>query len=289
MISMSNSLHKIGIMNGRLSEPIGEKIQEFPKATWKQEFLKASNCGFHSIEWIFDTYEKNPIMSKDGIKEIKLHSEKFNVKINSILADFFMKKKLVNISEIELEKNLDILKNLIINSNALEAKILEIPFVDSSSLKTEIELSEAKKNLEKILPLLDEYDIYLTLETDLSPKKFRNFLNSFNHPRIKANYDVGNSAGLGYDLKEEFDYLGDFIYNIHIKDKKLSSNTVPLGTGDVNFELFFTLLKQNNYSGDLIIQGAREINIDCENTATKYLKFVKELVDKYLSNDSDNL
>ena len=49
------------------------------------------------------------------------------------------------------------------------------------------------------------------------------------------------------------------------------------------------ILKQNNYSGDFIIQGARESGIDSGETAKKYLKFVKELVDKYMSNDSDNL
>ena len=40
---MSNSINKIGIMNGRLSEPLGTKIQEFPSTTWKDEFVKASD------------------------------------------------------------------------------------------------------------------------------------------------------------------------------------------------------------------------------------------------------
>ena len=46
---------KIGIMQGRLSEPQGEKIQAFPITSWQQEFKKASSCGFDVIEWIFDT------------------------------------------------------------------------------------------------------------------------------------------------------------------------------------------------------------------------------------------
>jgi len=79
--------------------------------------------------------------------------------------------------------------------------------------------------------------------------------------------------------------LGNLIENIHIKDRKLCGITVPLGTGDVNFDLFFNLLKKINYSKELIIQGARESNIQCENTANKYLLFVQEFVDKYLSHD----
>jgi len=285
---MSNSINKIGIMNGRLSEPLGTKIQEFPYMTWRDEFVKASDYGFESIEWIFDTYLQNPIMNIDGIKKLKQLSKQYDITINSVLADFFMEKKLTNVSQTELEKNLDILKKLIKNCNALDVEILEIPFVDSSSLQTKSDQYNVRINLESVLKLLDEYNLCLCLETDLPPIEFRDFLLSFEHPNIKANYDVGNSAGLGYDMQEEFENFGKLITNVHIKDRKYSGNTVPLGTGNVDFQLFFELLKQNNYSGDFIIQGAREAGIDSDETAKKYLKFVKELVDKYLSNDSNN-
>jgi len=286
---MSNLINKIGIMNGRLSEPLGTKIQEFPYMTWKDEFTKASDYGFESIEWIFDSYAQNPIMNIDGITKIKQYSEQSGIAINSVLADFFMEKKLTNVSQSELEKNIDILKKLIKNCNTLGVEILEIPFVDSSSLQNKSDQQNVRTNLEGILKFLDEYNVSLSLETDLHPKQFRDFLLSFQHPKIKANYDVGNSAGLGYNMKEEFENFGNLITNIHIKDREYSGNTVPLGTGNVDFPLFFKLLKQNNYSGDFIIQGARESGIDSGETAKKYLKFVKELVDKYLSNDSDNL
>ena len=231
------------MMSGRFSEPITEKIQAFPKNTWKSEFEKASVCGFESIEWIFDTYDKNPIMNNDGINEIKHISEQTSITINSLLADFFMEKKLFNVSEFDLQKNLDVLKNLIKNSYRLGIKILEIPFVDSASLKTKEEQSQVISNLEKILPLLEECDVFLTLETDLPPTSFNELILSFNHPNIKANYDIGNSASLGYDMKEELNIYGDLIYNIHIKDRKYCGQTVPLGEGDADFELFFNLLQ----------------------------------------------
>ncbi len=274
--------NKIGIMHGRLSEPISGKIQEFPKNTWKHEFEKASTCGFELIEWIFDAYDKNPILNDDGIREIKHISEKTGIVINSVLADFFMEKKLVNVSEFDLQKNLEVLEILIKNSNKLGVKILEIPFVDSSSLTTKEEQIQLTFNLKKILPLLEECDVFLTLETDLAPKLFKELLLSFNHPNIKANYDVGNSAALGYDITEELIAYGNLISNIHIKDRKFRGSTVPLGSGDANFELFFSFLKQINYRGDFIIQGAREHGMKPENTCTKYLQFVKKYVEKYL-------
>ena len=275
-------------MGGRLSEPVTEKIQDFPKNTWISEFEKASACGFESIEWIFDTYDKNPIMNNDGINEIKHISEQTSITINSLLADFFMEKKLFNVSEFDLQKNLDVLKNLIKSSRRLGIKILELPFVDSSSLKTKEEQSQVISNLEKILPLLEEYDVFLTLETDLPPTSFNELILSFNHSNIKANYDVGNSASLGYDMKEELNLYGDLIYNIHIKDRKYCGGTVPLGEGDVDFELFFNLLQKINYNGELIIQGAREHSIKPEDMCIKYLQFVKKFVDRHqLYNNSE--
>ena len=67
----------------------------------------------------------------------------------------------------------------------------------------------------------------------------------------------------------------------NIKDRKYRGQTVPLGNGDTDFELFFNLLQKINYDGELIIQGARECGINPEETCTKYLQFVKKFVDKY--------
>lgn len=275
---------KIGIMEGRLSDPIDNQIQAFPRNSWDKEFEKASNCGFELIEWIFDLYENNPIF--DQIKTIQTLSEKYSVKINSVCADYFMEKRLFNVSELDLEKNLKVLKNLIEKCNELGIKILEIPLVDSSSLNNNKDKQELFCNIESILPYAEKNNICITLETDLPPRSFRELLLKFNHPYLKANYDTGNSAALGYNIIEEFNEIGSWINNIHIKDRIYQGKTVPLGNGNTNFDLFFITLKKINYTGDLIIQGARELNdtrIKPEETCKKYLNFVKQYVDKYLN------
>ena len=73
------------------------------------------------------------------------------------------------------------------------------------------------------------------------------------------------------------------ITNIHIKDRVVGGTTVPLGSGDVNFDLFFSTLSQIDYSDDFIIQGARENEdvISPHETCSKYRIFVKDYLDKY--------
>jgi hexulose-6-phosphate isomerase len=274
---------KIGIMQGRLSNPYNDRIQSFPVLSWRQEFEKAAKYGFDIIEWIFDEYKPNPILSSDGISEIRSLCKKHNITINTVCADYFMVEKLFHESHDNLEKNIKMLKELIVQLKKLEISFIEIPLVDSSSLKTINDKIELRNNLEKVIPFAEKNDVTLVLETDLLPLDFKQLLSEFNHPNIMANYDSGNSTSFGYNSKEELTILRKWIKNVHVKDRKLHGGTVPLGSGDTDFDLFFSTLSEIRYSGDLIIQGARSVdhNIAPETTCQIYQKFVKEYVDKY--------
>jgi L-ribulose-5-phosphate 3-epimerase len=270
---------KIGIMSGRLSKPKNNTIQCFPD-TWESEFTLAKECGFNSIEWIFDL-EPNPILDLKGRNLMKDLSEKNEIEINSICCDYFMIRKLFGISSNELEKNLDVLTKIIVACENIGIKKIEIPLVDTSSLKTNVDKSQFTNNIKKIIPLLP-YDTEIILETDLNPNDFKIFLENFDSDKIKANYDIGNSTSLEYSTKEEFESYGKHISNIHVKDRFFQGKTVPLGTGDVNFDLFFSEIKKLNYSNELIIQGARQDQIKKPLMICKeYLNFVNQYLDKY--------
>jgi len=43
------------------------------------------------------------------------------------------------------------------------------------------------------------------------------------------NYDVANSASLGFEIDSEFKNYGKYIYNIHIKDRLKNGKSVRLG------------------------------------------------------------
>lgn len=272
-------INNIGIMQGRLSKQSGVKIQEFPKNSWKEEFKIAKNIGFNVIEWVFDSKD-NPILEDEKLEDIVEIIKEYGVLVNSVIADFFMENSL---TRNESGENFEILKKLIINAHKIGVKNIEIPFVDSSSLKTQDEIKNLENILQRIIPILEKYRMNIGLETDLKPKDFAELLTRINNSRIKANYDSGNSASLGYNISEEFELLGHSIINIHVKDRIFGGTTVSLGTGDVDFDIFFDLMKKFGYKGDIIIQGARNEKESSEETCKKYLKFVKQYVDKYLN------
>ncbi len=271
--------NKIGVMQGRLSNPVDNQIQAFPTKEWKEEFDKAEKMGYELIEWVFDSLE-NPIITDQGVVEIKKRIQNSKIEIHSVCADYFMKNLLFDLPKNEFERNFEVLVQLIHQCSKLGIQIIELPFVDSSSLLKKNKTDEIFNNLKPIIRLLEKNGIVLTLETDLPPEQFSDLLNKFNSPHIKANYDIGNSISNGFDPESEISMLKDHIFNVHVKDRIFHGNTVTLGKGDVDFDSFFASLAKINYKKDLIIQGAREdLNgeqIEPEKTCEKYLIFVKK-------------
>ena len=83
-------------------------------------------------------------------------------------------------------------------------------------------------------------------------------IDRFPRDSFGINYDIGNSASLGFDPAEEFAAYGTRIINVHVKDRHLGGNTVGLGDGDANFDAVFAGLANLRYSGNLILQTARD-------------------------------
>jgi L-ribulose-5-phosphate 3-epimerase len=84
-----------------------------------------------------------------------------------------------------------------------------------------------------------------------------------------VNYDSGNSASLGYQVKSEFASYGNRIGSVHIKDRKLGGTTVPLGTGNADLQSVFRGLADLNYRGDYVLQIARSESGDEANWITR--------------------
>jgi hexulose-6-phosphate isomerase len=249
---------QIGIMQGRLSPRIDGKIQAYPAKTWQKEFEISKEIGYSAIEWIVEKpLEINALMSKSGMQEIKEIILKTGVRVDYVCADIFMQQPLVRMSEKIKEENKKILEQILINSKEIGAIGVEIPFVDASSIKTESEIEELISVTEDAFKLAGEIGIDVSLETDLNAKEFKKLLEKIDLDHVKANYDIGNSASLGYEPLEELENYGQKILNVHVKDRKLGSTTVPLGTGNADIRCVFEKLDEIGYTGGITMQAAR--------------------------------
>jgi hexulose-6-phosphate isomerase len=270
---------QIGIMQGRLSPRIDGKIQAYPAKTWQKEFEIAKEIGYSAIEWIVEKpLEINALMSKSGMQEIKEIILKTGVRVDYVCADIFMQQPLVRMSEKIKEENKKILEQILINSKEIGAIGVEIPFVDASSIKTESEIEELISVTEDAFKLAGEIGIDVSLETDLNAKEFKKLLEKIDLDHVKANYDIGNSASLGYEPLEELENYGQKILNVHVKDRKLGSTTVPLGTGNADIRCVFEKLDEIGYTGGITMQAAR--GEDDVATAREQLMYTLEMMKK---------
>jgi hexulose-6-phosphate isomerase len=269
--------NEIGIMQGRLSPRINGKIQAYPANTWQKEFEIAQEIGYSAIEWIVEKpVETNALMTDSGKAEIKKAIALTGVRIDFVCADIFMQQPLVRMTEEIKFQNKEYLLEILKNAKEVGAVGVEIPFVDNSSIKNEKEKQEFIDVMQDAFKLATELDIKISLETDLSPIAFRELLEQIGLDFVQANYDIGNSASLGFDPKEELDAYGQRILNVHVKDRKLGGTTVPLGTGNANINYVLQKLQEIGYRGGLTMQAARGEN-DVE-TAKEQLKYVKSML-----------
>jgi hexulose-6-phosphate isomerase len=270
-------MNRIGIMQGRLLRPIGESIQRFPADAWEQEFARAAQAGLFCIEWIYEVYgaEKNPLARDEGIETLRRLSEESGVAVRSVCADYFMDRPLLRSEGDSRAERIAVLRWLIERCGLLGADRIVIPFVDVSRIETSAEADEVVAMLSSVVDDADKNAVELHLETSLPPGDFAALLAKLPHPRVKANYDSGNSASLGYDVRDEFSAYGDRIGSVHIKDRIRGGGTVPLGTGDADLPALFRGLRTIGYDRELIMQVARGAAGDEVNWAKKNRNFVE--------------
>ena len=209
------------------------------------------------MEWTIDHYGffQNPLMNTKHHKFIKEICRKYKIKINSITADFFMEKPFWK------QKNqshyLKKIEELVEKCGSLKIKYIVLPLVDNSSIKNKITENIVVRELLKLQGKLLKNKVICLFESDFAPKKLLNFLKRFNSRSYGLNYDLGNSASLGYNIDEEFKFCRKYIKNVHLKDRLKNGPSVRFGLGDANFKKLFKNLKKIKYSGALILQSSR--------------------------------
>ena len=265
----------IGFIQGRLSPITNNRIQQFPWDSWQNEFSIASKNDINLIEWTIDTFKfyLNPLINLNQWEEINTIASKNHILIPSVTCDYFMENP-------PWKSDIDLIKKGIIaifqGMKNISAKILVVPLVDNSSLLDSSKADTVKNLLTDLIPEMIQNNIQIAFECDLNPEKLLHFISEFDKNYFGINYDIGNSASLGFDPNNEFESYGSRITNVHVKDRKLNGPTIPLGEGDADFPRIFRLLHGENYQGNLILQTARSKEGRDAEVLVQYKKLVED-------------
>lgn len=246
---------KYGIMQGRLSpSPTPGALQFFP-ADWREEFRIACRMGFELIEWIVDDpLENNPLWG-EGAEIVKM-GVKYGVQVKTLCADYFMRPgKGLNCPN---AMNVVALGELIKKAHQAQINTIGIPFVEEHSLEEMAQRMHLQRNLEYVLPSLQETGVELALEIDLEAKKILELVTNMDTDLIGVCYDTGNATTFGRNLAKDIEILAPVLKEVHLKDRITGTRqSVHLGSGDANLEGALQALKEIGFNGPCVLQAWR--------------------------------
>jgi L-ribulose-5-phosphate 3-epimerase len=275
-ISLQEKVSRIGFMQGRLSPQLDGKIQAFPWANWQGEFSTASATGFSLMEWTLDQdrlYE-NPLMTEAGRREIRTLKEQFGLAILSLTGDCFMQAPFWKRAT-ERDTLLSDLRAIIRAAAATGIRLILIPLVDAGRLEDGSQEDDLRAGLASVERDLADSGTKITFESDCAPEKLATFIEGFDPRYFGLTFDIGNSASLGYDFKDEIAAYGARITNVHVKDRLLGGTTVPLGSGNAKLPETIAALERAGYRGNYILQTARAPQGDHAGVLRRYKNMVE--------------
>jgi sugar phosphate isomerase/epimerase len=259
----------VGIIQGRLSTPVDNQIQAFPRDTWRQEFDKLSTLGLSHIEWIItdDDFLDNPLMVPGALSAEQVKS------IGAVCCDHLVDSRIGHHDNVPA-----VLENKLVpvcdRARELGLKKIGIPLLDASSMDSRPNtLQEFTK---AIVQVTDRYpNLTFSFEAELDHERLLALVNSRSNYRVT--YDTGNITSYSNDHKEYLPAVFHKIDNVHLKDRLYDYTvgawkTVWPGTGRTDFNLIFGMLKSLGYDGSYTLQLARGLD-GLEQKTVEYQKY----------------
>ena len=264
-------------MQGRLSPMVDGKIQAFPWDFWQREFPAAQHLGLGLMEWTLDQDRlyQNPLLTPQGRQEIRRLCHVHQLAIPSLTGDCFMQAPLWKASgqgKAALEADFIAIGRACAK---VGIEMIVVPLVDNGRLENEQQEEALLAFMLAQADLFRALGLRIIFESDFAPGELARFIGRLPADAFGVNYDIGNSAALGYKPEEEFAAYGPRIVNVHVKDRVLGGTTVPLGTGNADFPTVFRLLREAAYAGYLIMQTARARDDDHAGALRQYIGQIK--------------
>lgn len=276
-------MNRIGFMQGRLSQQVDGKIQAFPWQRWKEEFPAAASMEIHMMEWTLDQdrlYE-NPLMTIAGQAEISELCHRHSFLIPSLTGDCFMQSPFWKTQE---NNRAALAQDFLAVAKACAVvgiSMIVVPLVDNGRIESAEQESVLVAFLQDQAGFLAEHGLKVAFESDFEPENLARFIDRLDPALFGINYDIGNSAALGFHPSEEISAYGQRIINVHVKDRVLGGTTVPLGTGNADFKTVFKELARLSYAGNYILQTARAPDGDHAKVLCRYRNMTIDWIENY--------
>lgn len=267
-------MNPIAIMQGRLSPAPAGRAQAFPSDFWRREFDDAAACGFDQIQWLVtaESVDTNPLFTLAGAKAIDAAIAGSGVRVTSVCADCFVSWPLLRANAIEQGRLVDLLTRMIDAAAAIGVQVIVVPALEDGEVKTEHDQESLLEILDVPIATAERGSMQLALETGLPGDRLRTWLDRAGSPALAACYDIGNAAALGFDPHTDITALRHRLAAVHVKDRRRSGPSVPLGQGDADLPRAFAALAETGFAGPLVLETP--VGLDPIAAALRHRAFV---------------
>ena len=162
-------------------------------------------------------------------------------------------------------------------AQAMGCSVVLLAFFSRGDLKgDEAGQQEVIRRLRKVAPRAEEAGVTLGIESWLSADEHLAIIEAVGSPNVRVYYDVANSHKMGYDIYEEMAHLGtEYICEVHMKE-----NGHLLGKGEIDFMRVGQILNDMNYSGWVIIEGARPRSMNLLDTYIVNNRYLRNVLNE---------
>lgn len=147
--------------------------------------------------------------------------------------------------------------------------VLLVPGVVRADTTYEQAWDRSQRQIRKLIPEAEANGVIIAIEEVwnkflLTPRDFARYIDEFNHPLVKAYFDVGNIVHYGVP-EHWIRAAGERIVKVHLKDYSRQKGFVNLGEGDVNWPEVRKAFAEIGYAGEATVElrgGDREYLAD---------------------------
>ena len=260
-----------------------------PKAgTWDQKTKSAKAAGFDFVELCIDESQERitrvdlPAAEARQIAEIARDN---GLVMHSLCLSAHRKFPLGSPDDDVAKYSIELTRKALDFANVLGLKVLQIAgydvFYEPSSEET---CARFVENLGKITALAAEHDVMLGLENvdnEMSKtiSQCMEIVRAVDSPYLGMYPDPGNLSAQDVDYIAEMPKAQGHIIGLHIKDTKPGVlRKVPMGSGTVDFDRMFPVLREMNCRVPTVIEMWNEECEDSTDIIRSALQFIKERI-----------
>jgi len=151
----------------------------------------------------------------------------------------------------------DLVKRAVATAKALDVQIIQVPGFAASEVKTEEDLEYSARVYQYLCDAAGEYEISVASENLMTGEEFKTMYERVNRKNFYLYFDSQNyQLFRGYHEVEILSELYPYICNqLHVKDGSGAMSGGILGTGDSGFFETMAFLKDNAFSGYILLEN----------------------------------